>query len=208
MKYRSRCLFSLLAITMPATIVGAQSMSSTSTSTAATSDGTSNVRQGFFVSVGGGYGSAGINCEGCSTNRESGPVAYVRVGGTVNPHLRLGIESDGWAKTSFGVDEQIVFATADLYVYPSTATNFWIKGGFGLAAGKESNDVNELKATGAAVGAGIGYDWNVSGGNFVLVPFATYLRQLSGNIKANGADTGVSANADIFQFGIGLGYRH
>jgi hypothetical protein len=49
---------------------------------------------------------------------------------------------------------------------------------------------------------------NSSANEAAGVPFATYLRQLSGNIEADGADTGVSANADIFQFGIGLGYRH
>lgn len=55
---------------------------------------------------------------------------------------------------------------------------------------------------------GAGYDWAVSGGSFVVVPFAGYLRQLSGKATFDGADTGVSANANIFQFGIGLGYRH
>src|SRR3569832_1139207 len=95
-----------------------------------------------------GYGSAGISCDGCSSDRENGLAGYFRIGGTVNPHLRLGIESDGWAKTIQGVDEQIGFLTADAYVYPSISNNFWVKGGFGLAMSKESDDTDELKATG------------------------------------------------------------
>jgi hypothetical protein len=171
-------------------------------------DGTPPVRKGFFIGGGFGYGSAGIDCNGCSTDRESGPVAYIRLGGTINPHLRIGVESNGWAKTEFGVDEQIGFLTADLYFYPSVSNNFWIKGGVGFAEGKESDDVDEAKADGVGIAAGIGYDWNVGGGNFVFVPFATYVRQVSGKIKVNGEDTGVSANTDVFEIGLGLGFRH
>jgi hypothetical protein len=40
------------------------------------------------------------------------------------------------------------------------------------------------------------------------VPYASYHRQLSGNLKYNGTDSGVSPNTNIFQFGFGLGYRH
>ena len=208
MKYRSLVLLGLFALTAPAMIAAAQTMSSTSTSSAATADGASSLRKGLFVSAGLGYGAAGIDCAGCQTNRESGPVAYVRIGGTVNSHLRVGIESDGWAKTKFGVYERIAFLTGDLYVYPSMSANFWIKGGFGVAAGKETYQVNEATSTGAAVVGGIGYDWKVGGGNFVIEQFATYLRQLNGNIKVNGVDSGVSPNADVFQLGVGLGYRH
>ena len=206
MKCRALVLASLFAAMISAVSAPAQAMSTQSH--ASTADGAPTVRKGFFNSGGFGYGSAGIDCDGCSHNRESGPVAYIRLGGTINPHLRIGVESNGWAKTAYGVDEQIAFVTADLYVYPSVSNNFWLKGGVGLATGKESYNSDELKATGVGVGGGIGYDWNVSGGNFVLVPFATYLRQLSGNIKLDGVDSGVSANTNLFEFGVGLGYRH
>jgi hypothetical protein len=149
-----------------------------------------------------------IDCSACSRDRKSGPVAYVRVGGPANPHLRLGIESDGWTTTTFAVDDKIAFVTADLYLYPSITSNFWVKGGFGLAAGKETDLGHEVKATGAALAAGIGYDWNVGHGNFVIGQFATYLRQLSGNVKIDGADTGVSASTNLIEIGIGFGYRH
>lgn len=206
MNFRAMCLAGLIAITISSAKATAQSASAAAPTSAA--DGAPPVRKGFFIGGGFGYGSAGIDCDGCSTDRESGPVAYIRLGGTINPHLRIGVESNGWAKTEFGVDEQIGFLTADLYVYPSVSNNFWIKGGVGLATGKESNDFDEAKATGVGIAAGIGYDWNVGGGNFVFVPFATYLRQLSGKIKADGVDTGISANTDVFEIGLGLGFRH
>jgi hypothetical protein len=40
------------------------------------------------------------------------------------------------------------------------------------------------------------------------VPYASYHRQLSGNMKFNGEDTGVSPNTNVFQLGFGIGYRH
>jgi hypothetical protein len=208
MTNRSLFLGSLLAIAAPAAVAGAQTVSRMSTTAAAVPAAAPSTRKGFFMSAALGYGSAGINCDGCSANRENGLSGYLRIGGTVNPHLRLGIESDGWAKTIQGVDEQIGFLTADAYVYPSVSKNFWIKGGFGAAMSKESDNVNEIKAVGTGVAAGIGYDWNLRGGNFAIVPYASYHRQLSGNLKYNGTDSGVSPNTNIFQFGFGLGYRH
>jgi hypothetical protein len=169
MRNRSFYLASLLTLAAPASIAGAQAVARMSHSAAPIPATTSSTRQGFYFGGALGYGSAGINCDGCSSNRENGLAGYLRFGTTLNPHLRLGIESDGWAKTVQGVDEQIGFVTADAYLYPSVANNFWIKGGFGFAMSKESDDVDELKATERA-SRGIGYDWNVRGGNFAIVP--------------------------------------
>lgn len=206
MKGRALWVAGLLAVSISAVKASAQAPSADSHTSA--TDKAPIVRKGFFIGGGFGYGSAGLDCNGCPSDRENGPVGYIRLGGTINPHLRIGVESNAWAKTSFGVDEQIAFVTADLYVYPSVSSNFWVKGGVGVAEGKASGDIDELKATGVGIGAGIGYDWSVGGGNFVIVPFATYLRQLSGNIKLNGSDSGVSANANLLEIGVGLGYRH
>lgn len=174
----------------------------------ATAGAMNESRKGFFVSGGLGYGSAGLDCDGCTSDRENGLSGYFRIGGTIDPHVRLGFESNGWVKSTNGVDTQIAFWTGDIYIYPSVSNNFWLKGGVGLATAKASDDTQDLKSNGVAVSAGVGYDWAVNHGNFVIVPFAGYLRQLSGKVKFNGEDTGVSANADLFQVGIGLGYRH
>jgi outer membrane protein with beta-barrel domain len=208
MRYRSLLLAGTFAVAAPASIAGAQSMNRMSNSVAPVPAATQNVRKGMYVGGAIGYGSAGISCTGCSSDRENGLAGYFRIGGTVNPHLRLGIESDGWMKTVQGVDEQIGFLTADAYLYPSVSNNLWIKGGFGLAMSKESDATDEMKATGTGVAAGIGYDWAPGGGSFAIVPYASYHRQLSGNMKFNGEDTGVSPNTNVFQVGFGIGYRH
>ena len=208
MTYRSLFVAGVLAIAAPVSMAGAQTAARMSNGVSSIPAAAQSTRKGMYVGGALGYGSAGISCNGCSSDRENGLAGYFRIGGTINPHLRLGIESDGWAKTVQGVDEQVGFLTADAYLYPSVSNNFWIKGGFGFAMSKESNDTDELKSTGTGVAAGIGYDWNPGGGNFAIVPYASYHRQLSGNMKLNGSDTGVSPNTNIFQLGFGIGYRH
>jgi hypothetical protein len=208
MTHRSLLVAGVIAIAASASIAGAQSVARMSNGVAPVPAATQGTRKGMYVGGAIGYGSAGISCNGCSSDRENGLAGYFRIGGTINPHLRLGIESDGWAKSLHGVDEQIGFLTADAYLYPSVSNNFWIKGGFGFAMSKESDDVDELKATGTGVAAGIGYDWSPRGGSFAIVPYASYHRQLSGNMKFNGEDTGVSPKTNVFQVGFGIGYRH
>ena len=105
MTKRSFFLGSLLAIAAPAAVAQAPARMSTNAPNIPAS--TPSTRKGMYVSAALGYGSAGITCDGCSANRENGLSGYFRIGGTVNPHLRLGIESDGWAKSIQGVDEKI-----------------------------------------------------------------------------------------------------
>jgi hypothetical protein len=190
-------LVSLFALALSATSLSAQSSSAPSAA-----------RKGFFIGGGFGAGSAGLDCDGCNVSRQNGLSGNFHIGGTINPHLRLGFESNGWVHSENGVDSQIGFWTGAAYLYPSMSNNLWLKGGVGLATAKASDNTDELKADGLGVSVGIGYDWAVSGGNFVVVPFAGYLRQLSGKGKYDGVDTGVSANANLFQFGVGIGYRH
>lgn len=205
MKFSKRSVVSLGILALFAASASAQSSAPTTTSS---SSGPTAVRSGFFIEVGLAYGSAGIRCDGCSSDRESGPSGDIHLGGTINPHLRIGVESNGWAKTVNGVDEQFGVLSGVLYVYPSATNNFWVKGGAGYAVAKESDNFDEIKAEGVGISVGLGYDWAVGGGNFVIVPYAGYLRQLSGNVKLDGSDTGVAAHADLLQVGVGFGYKH
>lgn len=166
-------------------------------------------RHGFFAGGGLGLGSAQVSCgTGCGSNPANGLSGYAHVGGTINPHFRVGIESNGWVHSENGVDENVAFYTAAAWVYPSVRNNLWLKAGVGYATAKASDDVDELKATGVGISAAIGYDWAVTRGNFVVIPFAGYLRLLNGTARYDGTDMGVNATVELFQFGIGLGFRH
>jgi hypothetical protein len=165
-------------------------------------------RSGFFIGGGLGAGSAGASCDGCTSDRSTGLSGYFHLGGTVNPHLRLGFETNGWVKSESGINEQLGFASGVAYVYPSVSNNLWLKGGMGYAHYKASDDVDELTTGGLGLSVGVGYDWMPSRSNFAVIPYVNYLHQASGNAAVNGADTGLSAHANLLQFGVGLGYRH
>jgi hypothetical protein len=207
MKYRSSSLIGLVAVCLSVSVAAAQAESRESTAATTAPDGAPNVRKGLFASAGLGFGSAKLECGLCNKDVGDGWSGYLRFGGTINPHLRLGIEANGWAK-SLDESPQINFLTANLYVYPSASNNFWIQGGAGLATAKAFQNVDDIKARGAGISAGIGYDWSVSGGTFVIVPYATYLRQLTGKLEFDETVAGVSAHTGLLELGVGLGRRH
>jgi hypothetical protein len=206
MKHRSLSLIGVIAVCFSVSVAVAQAESRDSTVVTTASDGAPTTRKGLFASLGLGFGSAKLDCGDCSKTVGDAWSGYFRVGGTISPRLRLGIESSGWAK-SLDEDPQIGFLTANLYVYPSVSNNFWIQGGLGVATARALQNVDDIKARGAGIAAGIGYDWSVSGGNFVLVPYATYLRQLTGKLQI-GETENVSVNTSLVQLGVGIGHRH
>lgn len=165
-------------------------------------------RSGFFIGGGLGLGSAQVTCgPDCGSNSANGLSGNFHIGGTINPHFRIGLETNGWVHSENGVDSQVGFASGAVYLYPSVHNNLWIKGGVGYAFAKATDNVDELKTEGVGVSAALGYDWAVSG-NFVLVPYAGYLRLMNGSSKFDGSDLGVNSTVELFQFGVGLGFRH
>ena len=53
-------------------------------------------RQGFWIGFGGGYGSAeaSADCEGCSGDREGSFTGFIKLGGTLNDRVLLGVEGN------------------------------------------------------------------------------------------------------------------
>ena len=64
-------------------------------------------RKGFWIGFGFGYGS--LSCTGCSST--GGVSGYLKMGGTVSPHLLLGGESNGWSKSEGGFTTTVGDAT-------------------------------------------------------------------------------------------------
>jgi len=51
------------------------------------------VRKGFWIGFGFGYGSSNVSCDGCgSASRESGGAGFIKLGGTLNDKVLLGGE--------------------------------------------------------------------------------------------------------------------
>jgi len=124
-------------------------------------------RQGFWIGVGGGYGSAHATCDGCvAGKRESGLVGYVNLGGTLSDRLLGGVEISGWSKEHNGVTLNLYNILGTLTIYPQPSSNFFLKVGGGFAfldndykAGPTTITVDQ--GNGVALIAGAGYDFRV-----------------------------------------------
>lgn len=160
-------------------------------------------RQGFGISFGLGGGSAGVSCDGCSSDRTGSLSGYLRLGGYVNPGLFVGGESSGWVHNESSVDETISFLTAVVQWYPQPASGFYLKAGAGFSSASADDGFDEITAAGFGLTVGTGYDWRVTR-NFSLTPYVNYLHTAGAELKANGAGTGFDANVSILQFGLGF----
>ena len=76
-------------------------------------------RAGFWGGFGMGWGSMGVGCGGCGGAERLGSYSgYLKLGGTLNPHVLLGGEFYGWSKSENGVTVDFGNASAAAYYYP------------------------------------------------------------------------------------------
>jgi len=172
--------------------------------------GNPQTRQGFTISFGLGAGTAGATCEGCGSDREWAPSAYLRLGGTVKPNLILAGEVNGWTKSETDADTDIeatiTISTVNFVAqwYPDPMQGFFVSGGVGLgtvAAEATIPGFGKVSDNTSAFGyqVGTGYDFRV-GKNFSLSPFATYFATVGGKTDASGE----KIDGNVFHFGLGF----
>jgi hypothetical protein len=141
--------------------------------------GRPNTRHGLWIGFGMGDGSARIGCtDFCSSDRLNGVSGYIRVGGTLSPHLRLGAETNGWVTSNgFGTDAIWVAAAVVLW-YPSRTGASYLKLGVGgMHYGSGNGGVADIpteSANAPCVTLGIGYDVRVRS-RVSLVPWINVL---------------------------------
>jgi hypothetical protein len=170
-------------------------------------------REGFTISFGLGGGSAGFDCNGCDSERETGSAGYLRMGGTVRPNLIIGGESNGFykTKTEGGVDGtfQLSYLTGFAQWYPQPVTGFFVKGGLGFglvsveAIDQATSTSATLESSSVALSLGAGFDWRL-GKNFSLSPYANFIGMAKGDAKINGSSIGEKLGANVFQIGLGF----
>jgi hypothetical protein len=133
-------------------------------------------REGFWLGAGLGYGSLALGCDGCSgLSREGALSGYLKLGGTVNPSLRLGGETNGWVKSESGVTFSTGLAAGTVTVYPAPANGLFLKGGAGVSYAKvDVSGSGSDSETGWGGIAGIGYDIPV-GRTLYLTPVANWV---------------------------------
>lgn len=125
-------------------------------------------RQGFWLGIGGGYGSADATCDECGGgNREGSGAGYLKLGWTLNERVLLGGEFNLWTKEQEGVTLNLYNASGTVTLYPASSSGFFLKGGVGGSFVDTEAQFNGTKisadlGSGFGLLAGIGYDLRVA----------------------------------------------
>lgn len=167
------------------------------------------VRDGFWIGFGLGYGPFDASCSGCpSFNSESGFTGHLRLGGTLKPNVLLGGDIVAWAKSANGLDELGGNTTATVYYYPMVRSGLFLKGGVGLSLYDLSPTNSGSGADGTGVGftIGAGYDLRV-GRNISLTPVGNFLFGSVGDIQQNGATILTGWKQTILEFGLDVTFH-
>ena len=170
---------------------------------AAQSTSNPQTRQGFTIAFGLGAGSAGISCDGCDDERETGVSGFLRLGGAIRPNLVISGQTRGFRKEEDGVTSTAGFLFAAAQLYPQPATGFYLEGGLGFGTLTISDAVDELTSGGLAMTLGTGYDVRV-GKNFSLTPFVNFMTTFGAEGKVNGISANEKLNTNVLQLGLGF----
>jgi len=149
-------------------------------------------RKGFWIGLGLGYGS--LSCTGCGST--GGLSGYLKLGGTISPHLLLGGETNGWTKSENGGTVNAGNASFAAYYYPQPAGGLFLKAGVGFATTRVSSGGVSASTTGAGATAGAGYDLRVAA-NTSITPVL--------NFVWGHPDSGF--NQSILQFAVGITFH-
>jgi hypothetical protein len=168
------------------------------------------VRRGFWIGFGPGYGSLKPSCDGCGTLSSEGSwTAHLRLGGTLSSQVLLGADIAGWTKSEGGATLAIGNATAAIYFYPMPASGLFLKAGVGNSGWHgEFSGVTTTTANGAGLGLtfGAGYDLRV-GRNVSLTPVGNFLWGRPGEIKTGSTVLLRGWEQTVFEFGLDVTFH-
>jgi len=174
------------------------------------------MHKGFYASAGGGYGSNKVDLSnGGESQNESGSGAtwYAALGWGLNQQWAIGAEwnyaQTGCGDCSSGEHITNSFYSAAITWFPMAKNNFFVKANLGYGGNEISGGGSSGSEMGFSGGIGVGYDWALGKGGFIVKPFANYLTQFSKSTYGGVfSGEGLEGTASLFQIGVGIGYKH
>jgi Outer membrane protein beta-barrel domain len=143
-------------------------------------------RRGFWLEGGGGWGFESYKLAPADyTEALDKPTVFLRLGGTVNPHFRLGTEVAAWWYgyndiDGYDVTEYLTEIMAIARFYPSKDLGLFFKGGAGLGiSGVDGEFIDGTSEEGFASVLGGGYEIRVSKGVFITPAVDYYFNRFS-----------------------------
>ena len=173
------------------------------------SQGHPQTREGFTAAFGLGFGSAGVTCDDCVSDRESAPSIFIRLGGAYRPNLILGGEINGWSRSEdeAGDEARVTVATLNFVAqwYPQPTSGFFLDAGIGV--GSINTEVSAAglpgtfnsRTTGLGYQLGTGYDFRIAR-NVSLTPYATFFGTAGGKVE----NSDVKIDANVGQVGLAV----
>jgi hypothetical protein len=146
----------------------------------------SHFRRGFWLEggLGWGYESYKFGSDDFTESLDK-PTVALRLGGTVNPNLRLGAEVAAWwyeynDVDGFDVTESLTEVMAVARFYPARNAGLFLKGGVGLGVTAVDGEfVDGTSETGFATVLGAGYEIRVSRSLFITPSVDWYMNRFS-----------------------------
>jgi hypothetical protein len=168
------------------------------------------VRKGFWIGFGLGYGSGRTSSTVIAGSEGTGGgTGFLKMGGTLSQKVLLGGESNVLVRPNVvGTDRAVLQGNTSLavYFYPAATAGFFMKGGVGFSNYLQSNLDVFLEGSGWGLLAGVGYDIRV-GRNVSLTPVVNYYYGQLGDMTMDGSviDTGVSQS--VIDIGLGITFH-
>jgi len=167
----------------------------------------SHRREGFWLGFGLGYGSSNVTCDQCGSGpRVEGVTGFLKLGGTPNPNLRLGVALNGWWHDDGVVTESMANVTTSLSVYPVAASGLFVTGGVGFSS-YYVNSAPSFDGVGWGLTGGVGYDIPL-GRAVSLTPVVTYMYGGVGNVNEAGVGTARTQwRQNVVDFALGVTFH-
>jgi hypothetical protein len=153
-------------------------------------------RVGLWASVGGGRGSAGLQCAACTARSEPAFMAHLAVGGRVRERFHVGVET--WAYLDVignGVDRTARGTQVIARHYPMASRALFVTGGAGTS--RFSVDDGDARFHAAAPALSIGLGWDVPMRGVVLSPQVHLVASTGGALTSERTGNSVADNARL-----------
>lgn len=156
---------------------------------------------GFSFGIGVGAGYVRVSCDICQRSRDLGPSAYVRLGTSIQPGLRVAAEATAWTHEVEEERENLGAAMAVLYLHPRQGP-LYVKGGLGYVAYRAGD---EIAANGLAMQLGAGYELRL--GRVGVSNYINMIGSSFGSLKNENTTIAQDVSTTLLQFGVALTLR-
>jgi hypothetical protein len=156
---------------------------------------------GLSVALGVGAAWVRVSCDVCQTSRDLGPSAFLRVGKTLRPGLRVAGELTAWTHEVEDERENLGAAMAVLYMHPNDGP-LYVKAGVGYVGYRAGEDI-AMNAAGMQVGAG--YELRL--GSLALNNYVNLIGSSFGSLKNESTTIAEAVGTTVIQLGVGLTLR-